>query len=87
MKIIQQIPKGQKKLIAKSLANQLKTVNQMIDEINELGAIVPEDLYTQQFDLVMLNKLIGYELNVVLTKEEMDKFTVKNNVDFPIFIE
>jgi hypothetical protein len=72
------LPDAQKKLIKKALEfylNQYKTFNQ-----------VPTDTEGYEiFDLMTLQALCNYEVEIKLTEHEVENFTHANGIDLPIY--
>lgn len=75
--IQQEIPHGQKKILANSLQS-LKKVLELIPDAES-----KQDL---EFDIITLTALLNYKVIVQLTEEEFNTFTSDNGVDFPEYI-
>lgn len=77
--VTQEIPKPQLDIIKKAL----NFYNQSIENILDNG----EDKQYLLFDLITLNALMNYNIKVELSKEDLDKFTHTEGIDFPNYIK
>lgn len=81
MLVVESLPKEQKELIIEALS-LLEAKYQAFADRNTSDM----DAAHKVFDAFTLKALMKYDVNVVLTQEQFDRFTADNKVDFPQFI-
>jgi len=74
MKIHQTLPKSQVKILKDAL-KLLKVANTITSENEHLN-----------FDILTLDALLNYDVTISMEKEDYDKFTMTEGVDFPKYI-
>jgi len=75
MKTIQEIPEAQKAIIQKALAS-------LCEELKKEGNL--SESY-EKFDATVLHSLLNYKVFVEFSEKELNEFTSKNGVDFPMY--
>lgn len=82
LKISQELPKEQKSIILTALLYRESKLMEFVKK-NKRKNIIDVEIDSELFDILVLKQMLNYEINVVLTKSELDNFTNINGVSLP----
>ena len=76
--VVQVLPKEQVKVLLDALQTYGTAINTVkSDNTTEVGFL--------QFDIMTLQALLKYDVKIVLSFEDFEKFSQDNGIDFPIY--